>query len=77
MDFSSVGAIRECTACGLGVAFLPAIAVADELARHRLVSLPWTGPAIRVRTQLLYHQEKWLTPALKAFLELCADTQTR
>lgn len=71
MELSSVGAIKECTICGLGIAILPKIAVKDELVRGKLIELDWVGPSLEVRTQLIYHHEKWLTPAMKAFLELC------
>ena len=73
MEFSSVGAIKECTICGLGIAVLPKIAVKDELERKKLIELDWTGPSFDVKTQLIYHQEKWLTPAIRAFLELCGS----
>ncbi|SFM08225.1 LysR family transcriptional regulator [Pelosinus propionicus] len=71
MEFSSVGAIKECTICGLGAAILPKIAVKDELERKKLVEFAWDGPHFDVKTQLIYHREKWITPALRAFLELC------
>lgn len=71
MELSSVGAIKECTRCDLGIAILPKIAVKEELARGKLVELNWVGPSFPVKTQLIYHHEKWITPALRAFLELC------
>jgi DNA-binding transcriptional LysR family regulator len=73
MELSSIGAIRQCTICGLGAAILPKIAVQDDLERGKLVELDWTGPKIEVKTQLIYHHEKWLTPAMRAFLELCGS----
>jgi DNA-binding transcriptional LysR family regulator len=71
MELSSIGAIKECTSCGLGIAILPKIAVRDELTREKLIELDWLGPAFDVKTQLIYHHEKWLTPAIQAFIELC------
>ena len=71
MELSSVGAIKECTICNLGISFLPKIAVKNELERGQLVELNWSGPSFAVKTQILYHREKWITPALRAFLELC------
>lgn len=73
MEFSSVGAIKECTICGLGIAILPKIAVKDELERGKLIELDWAGPSFDVKTQLIYHHEKWITPALRAFLTLCGS----
>jgi DNA-binding transcriptional LysR family regulator len=72
MELSSIGARKECTRCGLGVTLLPQIAAKDELQRGELVQLPWQGPSLDVQTQLIHHREKWLSPALKSFLALCA-----
>lgn len=71
MELSSVGAIKQCTICGLGVTILPKISVSDNLASGKLVELNWSGPKLEVKTQLIYHQEKWITPPMKAFLDLC------
>lgn len=73
MELSSVGAIKQCTSCGLGVTILPKISVRDDLASGKLVELNWTGPSFEVKTQLIYHQEKWITPPMKAFLDLCCS----
>lgn len=77
MELSSVGAIKECTACSLGVAVLPKIAVHDDLLRKKLTELNWNGPHLEVKTQLIYHKDKWLSPAIQAFLELCETTDIK
>jgi DNA-binding transcriptional LysR family regulator len=70
LDFGSVEAIKQCVAAGLGIAALPRIAVAAELADARLVALAWSGPPLEVATQLLWHPAKaWSTP-LRAFLDI-------
>lgn len=74
MELSSIGAIKECACCGLGVAVLPKTAVEQELAHGKLVQLAWVGPPFAVRTQLVHHQEKWLAPPLSAFFQLCNET---
>ena len=71
MELSSIAAIRQCTICGLGVAILPQIAVKDDLDRGNLVALAWNGPEFDVKTQLVVHREKWLTPAMRVFLAMC------
>ncbi len=76
MELSSVGAIKQCTICNLGISVLPRISVKNELERGELVEIKWSGPSFPVKTQLLYHHEKWITPALRAFLELCHCSQT-
>jgi DNA-binding transcriptional LysR family regulator len=71
MELSSIGAIKQCTICGLGAAILPKIAVKEDLDNGKLIELDWAGPAFDVKTQPIYHHQKWLTPAMRAFLELC------
>lgn len=69
VEFFSVEAIKQCVQAGLGITLLPAMAVQDELAAGALVALPWSGPAFPVVTQLAWHQDKWLSPALAGFIE--------
>ncbi|KYZ75908.1 LysR family transcriptional regulator [Anaerosporomusa subterranea] len=71
MELSSIGAIKQCTMCGLGIAVIPEVAVRDELERGKLLKLDFSEASFDVKAQLIYHQEKWLTPAMQAFLELC------
>lgn len=58
MELSSIGAIRQCTICGLGVAILPKITIKADLERGELIELDWSGPKIDVKAQLIYHHEK-------------------
>ncbi len=73
LEFSSVEAIRRCCVAGTGIAVLSAISVQEDLRAGRLVTLPWTGPGFGVLTQLVRHKDKWLSPALKAFLEITRE----
>ncbi|MFB5189909.1 LysR family transcriptional regulator substrate-binding protein [Alicyclobacillus fastidiosus] len=73
MEFSSVEAIKQCTMAGLGVTLLPEIAVASEVERGMLSVVPWRGPDIPVITQMLWHRDKWMSPALKAFIEMSRE----
>ena len=40
----------------------------------RLVALPWAGSQYSVVTQVAWHKDKWLSPALQAFLDLTRST---
>ena len=71
MELSSVGARKGCAICGLGVTILPKIAAKDELKQGKLIELNWQGPSFDVTTQVMWHREKWLSPVVTAFLELC------
>ncbi|BBH20011.1 LysR family transcriptional regulator [Paenibacillus baekrokdamisoli] len=74
LEFSSAEAIKQCAMVGLGIAFLPEMVVANELDRGELVALSWEMPELRVVTQMLWHKEKWLSPAISAFLDIARDT---
>ncbi|WP_346353728.1 LysR family transcriptional regulator [Azotosporobacter soli] len=73
LEFSSIGAIKECVAIGLGVSVMPRIAVEQELEQGRLLELPWRGPHLGIKTQMMLHRDKWLSPALKAFIQLAEE----
>jgi DNA-binding transcriptional LysR family regulator len=55
---------------GMGLTILPEVAVTAEVAQGRLVILPWAGPTYNLVTQLAWHKDKWLSPALQAFLDI-------
>lgn len=70
LETGSVQAIKQFTMSGLGITLLPKVAVEEEIAKGRLVALNWEGPDFGIVSQVLYHKDKWLSPALKAFLKL-------
>lgn len=73
LEFSSVTAMKQCAISGLGITLLPRAAVAQELATGQLVDLHWTGEDFGIVTQIAYHKNKWLSPALDAFLSLTQE----
>jgi DNA-binding transcriptional LysR family regulator len=73
IDFWSIEAIKHCVMSGLGLSYLPKIAVEEELERRRLISLPWRHSADFVTTQLAYHKDKWLSPAMIQFIKLIEE----
>jgi DNA-binding transcriptional LysR family regulator len=69
-EFSSVEALKQCIALGMGIGLLPEIVVARELRQNRLKALHWIGPSLDIVTQILWHKDKWISPAMAAFMEL-------
>lgn len=69
-EFGSVEAIKQCTLAGMGVAVLPAMTVAQEVADGRLVPLPWQEAALTMATQLVWHGARWLSPAIRTVIDL-------
>lgn len=73
LEFSSAETIKQCATANIGIAFLPAISVKAELERGELIALPWEMPNLQVTTQMAWHKDKWLSPAIKAFVELTRE----
>ena len=73
IEFGSIEAIKQCVMAGMGVTILPQVAVASEVAQGRLVALPWAGPEYSLMTQMSWHKDKWLSPALRAFMDLTRE----
>ena len=79
LEFYSVGAIKQCAGAGLGVALLPVTAVESELASGALAIRHWNANHAPFYTQMVWHQDRWRSPALDAFMnvthELIASPQ--
>lgn len=73
LETGSVQAIKQFTMSGLGITLLPRVAVEEELSRGKMVTLNWSEPNFGIVSQVLYHKDKWISPALKAFLKLSKD----
>jgi DNA-binding transcriptional LysR family regulator len=72
-EFSSVEAIKQCISLGMGLGLLPAIAVARELRQHHLKALNWAGPSLDIATRIIWHKDKWVSPAMAAFTKMVKD----
>lgn len=70
LETGSVQAIKQFTMSGLGITLLPKVAVKDEVSCGKLIPLNWCGPEFGVISQVIYHKDKWISPALQAFLNL-------
>jgi len=70
-EFNSIEAVKQCVAAGIGIALLPRFTIERELSDGKYAILPI---ALRgtVATLLAYREDKWLSPALSAFLECAA-----
>jgi DNA-binding transcriptional LysR family regulator len=69
-EFSSVEAIKQCVIAGMGLALLPEIVVARELRQRQIKALAWAGPPLDIATHILWHKDKWISPAMAAFQEM-------
>jgi DNA-binding transcriptional LysR family regulator len=74
VEFSSLEAIKQAAIAGMGLAVLPEVSVEAEIAMGRLAALDWRPDDFAVLTQVTWHKDKWLSPALTAFLTLVGET---
>lgn len=72
-EFGSVEATKKCVISGLGISILPRIAVEQEILAGQLKDLRWTGPDFNIHTQMIYHKDKWLSPALSSLAYLARE----
>ncbi|SMD12311.1 LysR family transcriptional regulator [Sporomusa malonica] len=70
MGVSSNEVIKRFVCDGWGIGFLPHVVVSQELKNNQLIALPWAGPAFAIKAQLIYHKDKWISPALRAFIDI-------
>jgi DNA-binding transcriptional LysR family regulator len=72
MEFQSIEAVKQCVAAGMGISVLPSVAVDAELKTGALAALQW-GEPFEVLTQMSWHEDRWKSPALRAFLEVARE----
>jgi DNA-binding transcriptional LysR family regulator len=76
MEFQSIEAVKQCVAAGMGVSVLISAAVEEEIGDGRLAALRWEEP-FEVHTQMVWHEKRWKSPALRAFLETAREVLVR
>jgi DNA-binding transcriptional LysR family regulator len=73
LEFTSVESIKQCVISGMGITVLPGVSVQREVEAGQLAVLPWTAPDIKVYLQMVWHRDRWMSPALAAFLDLTRE----
>lgn len=62
IEFHNIEAIKQCVMAGMGIAILPQVA-----------ALAWDAPAFEIVTHMVWHRDKWVSPALNAFLAMTRE----
>ena len=74
MELDNVEAIKRMIEAELGISMLPVVAVRTEVAAGRLVALRLRDvPRAKRRIALAHRRDKYLSAALKAFMELLQE----
>jgi molybdate transport repressor ModE-like protein len=64
--FGGIETVKRCVAAGLGLALLPTVTVADELADGRLTELQPPGGLTPQHLWLAWPSSRWRSPAVRA-----------
>ena len=66
--------IKKSSLCGIGLGLLPEFAIRKELIYHMAEKINHISElnGVSVYTQLLMHQDKWISPDLEQFLAVAA-----
>ncbi|MGI5203768.1 LysR family transcriptional regulator [Spirillospora sp. CA-108201] len=75
--FGGIETAKRCAAAGLGVALLPAVTVADELAAGALAELPPPAGLSQHHLWLAEPASRWRSPAVRAVRAALIDSITR
>lgn len=59
---------------GEGITLVPDSVVKDYLQKQQLIKLDYELPGLGVWNQTIYHKNKWLTGAMKAWIRMLEDT---
>jgi DNA-binding transcriptional LysR family regulator len=73
LELESIEAIKQYVMSGFGISFLPRIAVEKEIESGQLVEIKYKGPKFYTSAQVLYHKDKWLSPAVQAILDMSLE----
>ncbi len=73
MEIGSIQTMKQLAISGLGIILLPKITVKEELSKGQLVELNWCGPSFEFLTQVIYHKDKWMSPALRTLLNMTKE----
>ncbi|MFM1654876.1 LysR family transcriptional regulator [Brevibacillus sp. B_LB10_24] len=69
LEFSSMEAIKQCVANGLGISLVPAVRAEALLREQKVKKLGCRDKEPLFLAQMVYHKNKWLSPAHRKFIE--------
>ncbi len=70
LEIGQIQTIKQFVISNLGITILPLAAVKEEIEAGTLTVLKWQGPELQTNAYLVYHKEKWLSHAIRAFIKL-------
>jgi DNA-binding transcriptional LysR family regulator len=74
LETGNVQALKQFATSGIGITFLPYVAVQDSIESGELVELNWFGEDFGIISEVVYHKNKHIFPALEHLLSTIRDT---
>lgn len=68
-EIGGLEAIKKLTMSNLGITLLPYMTVKNEIKKGKLKVLNVEDCEFNIKTQLLYHKNKWFSVAMKTFID--------
>lgn len=76
IEYNSVEAIKQCLIHGVGLSVLPEMAIMREIESHQLAALTWDEGPLESGLLMIWHKDKWMSPALSAFMASARRTMS-
>ncbi len=68
LELNSIETIKACVEQGVGISFLPEMAVEEALRQGRLASFEIDDKQMETAILMILHKNKWLSPSMEAFI---------
>ncbi len=73
LETGSVEVIKKYIQYGMGISYLPLYAVKEDARQGKLRIKEHDSP-VEFFTQVIFHKNKWLSPAVSAFVKMCEES---
>ncbi|MEN6567891.1 MAG: LysR substrate-binding domain-containing protein, partial [Veillonellales bacterium] len=73
LEIGQIDTIKQFVMSNIGITILPFAAVKGEVDAGDLVALKWQDIELQTNAYLVYHKEKWLSRAIRAFIKLVQE----
>ncbi|HIJ54580.1 MAG TPA: LysR family transcriptional regulator [Deltaproteobacteria bacterium] len=73
ININSIEAIKQCIKEGVGISVLPEITVRKEINNKEFIPLNWAEGHMETASLMIWHNDKWISPALNAFMSMAGD----
>ncbi|XER05877.1 HTH-type transcriptional regulator CysL [Sporomusa rhizae] len=71
--YNNAEAIKHTVAAGLGISVMSRLTVQKEVNRNELAIVEIEGMYFKRQFHIVYHKQKYITPVLNEFIQLCND----